>query len=398
MNTNSLARRALLVSLTLSLFALARPAGASGGLAPDLGPARWGADYFPNVPLVAHDGRRLSFFDDLVEGKVVLVNFIYTSCPDACPLETAKIAEVQRLLGDRMGRDTFFYSISIDPDVDTPEVLADYARRYGAGPGWLFLTGKGADVALLRERLGLYADGETNLTQHTLSMIIGNQRTGRFMKCSPMENSHVIATQIGDWLHNWDRPRDPAKAYANAPELRPISRGESLFRTRCAACHFIAGEGLAGGPPIGPDLFGVTERRERAWLESWLRDPAAMLKAGDPIAVELYEKFNHVPMPDAKLGELEVNELLAFLADETRRVRETRPGFEADDGGREANAVPACCAKKASLTLGDAEPAAPRAAAAVRRPRFTPLSLGSIAAGLLLGIVAAALRRRSAGT
>src|SRR5262249_39406059 len=107
----------------------------------DMGNVRWGANYFPNVELVTHEGKRVRFFDDLLKDKTVVLNFIYTSCPDACPLETAKLAEVQAILGDRVGVDTFFYSISIDPQHDTPEVLADYAKRFRAGPGWLFLTG-----------------------------------------------------------------------------------------------------------------------------------------------------------------------------------------------------------------------------------------------------------------
>src|SRR5260221_10368088 len=84
---------------------------------------RWGADYFPNVPLTTQDGVRVRFYDDLIKGKIVAINLIYTTCKYACPLETARLSQVAKLLGDRMGRDVFFYSITIDPDHDTPEVL-----------------------------------------------------------------------------------------------------------------------------------------------------------------------------------------------------------------------------------------------------------------------------------
>ena len=87
----------------------------------------WGAEYFPNVPLITHEGRTVRFFDDLIRDKVVVISFIYTHCPDACPLETAKLAEVASLLGERIGKDVFFYSISIDPKRDTPEVLREYS-------------------------------------------------------------------------------------------------------------------------------------------------------------------------------------------------------------------------------------------------------------------------------
>ena len=83
----------------------------------------WGGDYFPNTLLTDQDGRQVRFFDDLIKGKVVVINFIFTSCSDSCPLETARLRQVQKLLGDRVGKDIFFYSISIDPLSDTPGVL-----------------------------------------------------------------------------------------------------------------------------------------------------------------------------------------------------------------------------------------------------------------------------------
>src|SRR5262245_43126643 len=112
----------------------------SVGLAAAGGP--WGSDYFPNVPLITQDGTTVHFYDDLLKGKKVAVNLIYTSCKDECPLETARLVQVQRLLGDRVGKDVFFYSISIDPKRDTPGVLKAYAEKFGVGPGWLFLTGE----------------------------------------------------------------------------------------------------------------------------------------------------------------------------------------------------------------------------------------------------------------
>src|SRR5689334_9567 len=80
------------------------PAAGSGG-------AIWGADYFPDVPLITHEGKKVRFFSDLIKNKVVAINFIYTNCPDACSLETARLREVQKILGERVGRDVFIYSI-----------------------------------------------------------------------------------------------------------------------------------------------------------------------------------------------------------------------------------------------------------------------------------------------
>jgi len=95
--------------------------------APTVARARWGADYFPNVPLTTQDGTTVHFYDDLLKGKSVAINVIYTSCKDECPLETARLVQVQKILGGRVGKDIFFYSITIDPKQDTPKVLKAYA-------------------------------------------------------------------------------------------------------------------------------------------------------------------------------------------------------------------------------------------------------------------------------
>ena len=229
--------------------------------------SRWGANYFPNVPLITDEGKTVRFFDDLIKDKIVSINFIYTSCPDTCPLETAQLIKVQHILGDRLGKDVFFYSISIDPETDTPEVLKQYKKKMGAN--WTFLTGKNADIIKLRKKLGLFIeeiqDGSNN---HNVNMIIGNQATGRWMKRSPFENPHVLADQLGNWLNGWKLP-PRGDNYANAPKLRNITQGEQLFRTRCITCHSLNGKELAGA--LGPDLLGVIQRREMTWLLNWLK-------------------------------------------------------------------------------------------------------------------------------
>src|SRR3954447_17002045 len=75
----------------------------------------WGADYFPNVELTTQDGKVVHFYDDVLKGKAVAVNLIYTRCTASCPLKTAKLSQLQRLMKDRIGKDIFFVSISIDP-------------------------------------------------------------------------------------------------------------------------------------------------------------------------------------------------------------------------------------------------------------------------------------------
>ncbi len=95
---------------------------------------RWGANYFPNVVLTTQDGTKVHFYDDVLKGKSVVIDLIYTECVDACPLETARLVQVQKILGDRVGKDIFFYSISIDPKHDTPKVLKEYAAEVSRRP------------------------------------------------------------------------------------------------------------------------------------------------------------------------------------------------------------------------------------------------------------------------
>ena len=285
--------------------------------------SRWDGDYFPNIPLVDQDGNQLNFFDDVIKDKVVAINFIFTSCTDSCPLETARLREVRQILGDRVGKDVFFYSISIDPETDTPEVLKAYSEKYDTGPGWRFLTGDKDEIILLRKRLGLYLeDIAKDSTDHNLSLIIGNQSTGRWMKSSPFENPHILATQLGSWLHNWKNPKSGRNDYAKAPELRRLTRGEELFRTRCSSCHSFGAEtgSIASLRSIGPDLKGVTDRRERTWLVRWLSEPDRMIAEKDPIATALLAEYRNVMMPNLRLSDVDVVALLEFMRDESARV------------------------------------------------------------------------------
>src|SRR5438067_8786916 len=200
------------------------------------GPA--GRYYFPNVTLTTHEGKHVRFYDDLIKGKVVAIDLIYTTCQYACPLETARLVQVQRVLGDRVGRDIFFYSITIDPDHDTPEVLAQYAEKYHVGPGWLFLTGEASDIESISRKLGLYtAPGEAGPDGHTPSLLVGNQATGQWMRNSALDDPRFLARTIGDWLNSWQTAASrPLQSFAEVPALA-FDRGEYTFRNHCAACH-----------------------------------------------------------------------------------------------------------------------------------------------------------------
>lgn len=140
-------------------------------------------DHFPNVVLRTHENQEVRFYDDLVKGKVVLISFMYTACEGICPMTTANLVRVQNLLGDLVGRDIFLYSITLDPETDTPEVLKQYAEAVGAKRGWPFLTGKYKDIELLRHRLGISDPDpviDADKSQHGGILVYGNEARGRW--------------------------------------------------------------------------------------------------------------------------------------------------------------------------------------------------------------------------
>ena len=282
--------------------------------------SRWGADYFPSIPLVTQDGKTVRFYDDLIKDKVVAINFIYTHCGDTCPLETAGLRQVQKQLGDRVGRDVFFYSISIDPEHDTPAVLKEYAERFKVGPGWTFLTGNKAEIALLRKKLGLYSgDAQSEkLGEHHTSFIVGNEATGQWIKRSAFDEPKVLARLLGYSLQRVHTAKSESVSYAEAQRLPNLSRGEDLYRSRCDSCHSLGTE-----DGLGPGLSGVTEKRDRAWLTRWLKAPDQMLAEKDPIATQLFDQYQKLLMPNLKLSDADVEALIAYMANPNKRAGKT---------------------------------------------------------------------------
>lgn len=161
------------------------------------------AAYFPNHALVTQDGRRLRFYEDLVKGKVVLINFMFTTCAGVCPPMTANLAKVQERLGERLGRDVVIISISVDPTTDTPARLRQYAERFKARPGWHFLTGEKRNVDWVLYKLGGYVEDPT---RHSGTLIIGNEATGEWLKTAALHDPARIAEAVNALLAKDTRP------------------------------------------------------------------------------------------------------------------------------------------------------------------------------------------------
>jgi len=160
-------------------------------------PSAGSAGYFPNVTLLTQDNQPVRFYDDMLKGKVVVISFMFTTCNSLCPMTTAHLASVQEQLGERLGRDVFIISISVDPTNDTPAALKKFAESFQAKPGWYFLTGEKENVRMVRTKLGI--NGEDKM-QHTGMVILGNEATGQWRKMpawqNPIEITNAVKTLI----------------------------------------------------------------------------------------------------------------------------------------------------------------------------------------------------------
>ena len=292
----------LIILASFALVIAAKPVAANGSE----------SSHFPNVELITQDGKKVHFYDDLIKGKIVAIDLIYTTCKYSCPLETARLAQVQRNLGDRVGKDIFFYSISIDPEHDTPEVLKAYMEKFHVGPGWTFLTGKKEDILFLGKRLGLYTTPSVNADGHIAHLLIGNEAIGQWIRSSALDNPAFQARMIGDFLDNFkhDNPAMQAGTTDGGP-LQNFDKGKYLFGKDCIACHTIG-----HGDKVGPDLLGVTNTRPKAWLTQIIQHPDQLLDGKDPIATALLKKYT-VRMPNIYVSELDASYIIGYIEEQT---------------------------------------------------------------------------------
>ena len=283
---------------------------------------KWGANYFPNVPVIDQNGRTLNFYDDVIKGKIVVISFIYTSCQDLCPLTTAKMAQLEDKLDGAVGRDLFFVSMSVDPENDTPERMKAFADAFDAGPGWLFLTGKVADVRAINYKLGDRSD--RNLADHRNEIVLGNDAIGDWQRASVFGDLDSLVISIRQmnpvWL-NEDRPPQREELDAKRYVISDDQGGQILFKRICAPCHTIG-----VGDRVGPDLRDVTARRDRAWLTNMIRNPKKMFADKDPIVLAMAEKFPGVRMPNLGISDSDAEELLSYLDQQSARIVDKVPG------------------------------------------------------------------------
>jgi len=165
--------------------------------------------YFPNVELTTHEGRKVRFYDDLIKDKIVVINFMYADCKGICPGITANLQMVQKKLGERIGRDIFMYSITLNPKHDDAKALHHYAMMHGVKPGWLFLTGKPDEIDMLRRKLG-FSDGNPKLDKdrnnHIGMVRYGNEPRQWWAMCPGQADPNWIVESIL-WMDGPKRKR-----------------------------------------------------------------------------------------------------------------------------------------------------------------------------------------------
>jgi hypothetical protein len=199
--------------------------------------------YFPNVLVHAHDGRRALFNDDLLAGKTVLIHCL-SIATEPVYRSAERLAQVQSFLGDRLGRDVFFYSLTVDPENDTPRALKAFAERIGVGPGWLLLTGAPADMELLRSRLYVSPQMSHHHAGEDCSMGLaryGNAATGLWGSVPAQANPEWIARRL-----SWVQPREQ-------PSGPPRRRGPGPLAVGILLALLAALPGLAQEQPPQPD-------------------------------------------------------------------------------------------------------------------------------------------------
>ena len=156
-------------------------------------------NYFGEIPLVDQDGKTRRLYSDLIQDKVVVIDFMFTSCTGACPIMSNNFAKIQEWLGDRLGKDVYLLSVSVDPANDTPAKMKEYAARYKAKPGWYFLTGSQENINAALRKLGNYVE---NPEAHQNLFLIGNDKTGLWKKAFGLAEPEALIPVVQSVLED----------------------------------------------------------------------------------------------------------------------------------------------------------------------------------------------------
>lgn len=157
--------------------------------------------YFTDVVLTNQNGEKVRFYSDLLAGKVVIINSFFATCKGVCLPMNRNLEKIQEAFGERVGKDLYIISISVDPTIDTPPRLKEYAKKLNARPGWSFVTGDKQNVEFALKKLGHFVNEREN---HLNIFIIGNERTGLWKKAIGLAPSDQLVKVVESVLN--DKP------------------------------------------------------------------------------------------------------------------------------------------------------------------------------------------------
>jgi len=190
--------KAFAVTAVLFVFGLipARAQEPASAQAPTESPAQ---KYFSDTVLIDQNGERVRFYSDLLQNKTVIIDSFFATCQGSCLPMNRNLEKVQEVLGERLGKEAYIISISVDPTVDTPTALKAYAKKLNARPGWYFLSGDKQNVDFALKKLGQFVD---NKESHLNIFIIGNERTGLWKKAFGLAKSEELVKIVDSVIND----------------------------------------------------------------------------------------------------------------------------------------------------------------------------------------------------
>jgi len=153
----------------------------------------------PDAMLVTQNGDEVRLVDDVIDGRIVVVDFVYTTCTTVCPVLSATFRQVQQKLGARVGEDIVMVSVSVDPQRDTPARMKSYAARLGASDGWVWLTGDKRNVKDVLEAFGAYTP---NFADHPSMILVGDGASGQWTRFLGFPAADQIVNKVEEFAAN----------------------------------------------------------------------------------------------------------------------------------------------------------------------------------------------------
>lgn len=150
----------------------------------------------PDVSLITQHGETVNLRSDVVADKIVVIDFVYTTCTTICPVLSAILGQVQRQLAERLGSEVMLVSLTVDPLRDTPARLKAYSEKHRAGDGWLWLTGSKQDIDAVLKELGVYTP---SFEDHPSTILVGDGSSGEWSRFIGFPSAGQLMDKINEF-------------------------------------------------------------------------------------------------------------------------------------------------------------------------------------------------------